>query len=87
LLAILSLGANPLPCPAGPYDPGDTGMPATCVGPPRYNSFYGACEVDARTPGSLAQLLERADSLMYEQKTRVRSELFASEQPGRRQAG
>ena len=22
LLAILSLGANPLPCPAGPYDPG-----------------------------------------------------------------
>ena len=47
LLAILSLGANPLPCPAGPYDPGDTGMPATCVGPPRYNSFYGAGEVDA----------------------------------------
>jgi subtilisin family serine protease len=47
LLAILSLAANPLPCPAGPYDPGDTGMPATCVGPPRYNSFYGAGEVDA----------------------------------------
>jgi len=47
LLAILSLGANPLPCPAGPYDPGDTGMPATCVGPQRYNSFYGAGEVDA----------------------------------------
>jgi subtilisin family serine protease len=47
LLAILSLGANSLPCPAGPYDPGGTGMPATCVGPPRYNSFYGAGEVDA----------------------------------------
>jgi diguanylate cyclase (GGDEF)-like protein/PAS domain S-box-containing protein len=51
------------------------------------SATIGACEVDARTPGSLAQLLERADSLMYEQKTRVRSELFASEQPGRRQAG
>jgi diguanylate cyclase (GGDEF)-like protein/PAS domain S-box-containing protein len=51
------------------------------------SATIGACEVDARTPGSLAQLLERADSLMYEQKTRVRSELFASEQPGRLQAG
>ncbi len=47
LLAILSLGARPLPCPVGAYDPGATGMPATCVGPPRYNSFYGAGEVDA----------------------------------------
>jgi diguanylate cyclase (GGDEF)-like protein/PAS domain S-box-containing protein len=51
------------------------------------SATIGACEVDARTPGSLAQLLERADSLMYEQKMRVRSELFASEQPGRRQTG
>ncbi len=47
VLAILSLGANPLPCPAGPYDPGQTGSPATCVGPPRFNDFYGAGEVDA----------------------------------------
>ncbi len=47
VLAILSLGATPLPCPAGPYDPGATGMPASCVGPPRFNSFYGAGEVDA----------------------------------------
>ena len=47
VLAILSLSANPLPCPAGPYDPGATGMPATCVGPPRFNNFYGAGEVDA----------------------------------------
>jgi hypothetical protein len=47
LLAILALGARPLACPPAPYDPGMTGMPATCVGPPRFNSFYGAGEVDA----------------------------------------
>ena len=51
------------------------------------SATIGACEVDARTPGSLAQLLEQADSLMYEQKLRTRSHLFASDQPGRRQAG
>ena len=51
------------------------------------SATIGACEVDARTPGSLAQLLERADSLMYEQKLRRRSQLFASDQPGRLQAG
>ena len=47
------------------------------------SATIGACEVDARTPGSLAQLLERADSVMYEQKLHRRSELFASDQPGR----
>ncbi|HXJ20561.1 MAG TPA: S8 family serine peptidase [Polyangia bacterium] len=47
LLAKLSLSATPLACPQGPYDPGATGQPATCVGPPFYNSFYGAGEVDA----------------------------------------
>jgi diguanylate cyclase (GGDEF)-like protein len=51
------------------------------------SATIGACEVDARTPGSLAQLLEQADSLMYEQKVRSRSQLFAFDQPGRRQAG
>jgi len=47
VLAVLSLTAKPLPCPAAPYDPGATGTPATCVGPPRFNNFYGAGEVDA----------------------------------------
>ena len=51
------------------------------------SATIGACEVDARTPGSLAQLLEQADSLMYEQKLRTRSHPFASDQPGRLQAG
>jgi len=47
LLAKLSLSANPLACPPSPYDPGDTGQPATCTGPAFYNNFYGAGEVDA----------------------------------------
>jgi len=47
LLARLSLSATPLPCPPSPYDPGDTGQPATCSGPAFYNNFYGAGEVDA----------------------------------------
>jgi diguanylate cyclase (GGDEF)-like protein/PAS domain S-box-containing protein len=51
------------------------------------SATIGSCEVDARTPGSLTQLLERADTLMYEQKAQTRSQLFASDQTGRRQAG
>jgi subtilisin family serine protease len=47
LLVKLSLGATPLACPPSPYDPGDTGQPATCTGPAFYNNFYGAGEVDA----------------------------------------
>ena len=47
LLVKLSLGAKPLACPPSPYDPGDTGQPATCRGPTFYNNFYGAGEVDA----------------------------------------
>lgn len=47
LLAVLSLTATPLPCPASPYDPGQTGQPATCKGSPLYNNFYGAGEVNA----------------------------------------
>jgi subtilisin family serine protease len=47
LLAKLSLSATPIVCPKGPYDPGATGQPATCSGPPFYNNFYGAGEVDA----------------------------------------
>jgi subtilisin family serine protease len=47
LLARLSQGATPLPCPPSPYDPGMTGQPATCTGPAAHNNFYGAGEVDA----------------------------------------
>jgi subtilisin family serine protease len=47
LLAILALNAKPLTCPVGPYDPGMTGSPATCVGPARFNNFYGFGEIDA----------------------------------------
>ncbi|HVV49176.1 MAG TPA: S8 family serine peptidase [Polyangia bacterium] len=47
LLAKLSLAAHPIACPPSPYDPGDTGQPATCRGPAFYNSFYGAGEIDA----------------------------------------
>jgi subtilisin family serine protease len=47
LRRLLSATATPLPCPAGPYDPGMTGTPATCTGTPRFNNFYGAGEVDA----------------------------------------
>ena len=47
LLALLSLTAHPLACPPSPYDPGMTGMPATCTGTKFYNNFYGAGEVDA----------------------------------------
>jgi subtilisin family serine protease len=47
LLVRLSLAATPLACPPSPYDPLPTGQPATCKGPPLYNNFYGAGEVDA----------------------------------------
>jgi subtilisin family serine protease len=47
LLVRLSLAATPLACPPSPYDPLPTGQPATCKGPPFYNNFYGAGEVDA----------------------------------------
>jgi subtilisin family serine protease len=47
LLVRLSLSARPIACPPSPYDPGDTGQPATCRGPAFYNNFYGAGEVDA----------------------------------------
>lgn len=47
LRLLLSATATPLPCPAGPYDPGMTGTPATCTGATRFNNFYGAGEVDA----------------------------------------
>ena len=47
LLVRMSLSAKPLACPPSPYDPGDTGQPATCRGPAFYNNFYGAGEVDA----------------------------------------
>ena len=47
LLGVLSRTANPLACPPSPYDPGMTGMPATCTGTPVSNNFYGAGEVDA----------------------------------------
>jgi lantibiotic leader peptide-processing serine protease len=47
LLVKLRMGANGLPCPPSPYDPGATGQPATCTGPISYNNFYGAGEVDA----------------------------------------
>ena len=53
LLALLSLTAKPLPCPASPYDPGAVlkqqppEQPATCRGPTLYNNFYGAGEIDA----------------------------------------
>ena len=40
-------GATPLACPPSPYDPGGTGQPATCCGPPANTNFYGAGEVDA----------------------------------------
>lgn len=46
--AILSLTATPIACPPSPYNPPDAfGPPATCVGPPRFNNFYGAGEIDA----------------------------------------
>ena len=51
------------------------------------SATVGACEVDARTPGSLAQLLERADGLMYEEKLQRRSQPLASDLPRRRRAG
>jgi subtilisin family serine protease len=47
LLAKLSNSATPLACPPSPYDPGQTGQPATCKGPPNRTNFYGAGEVDA----------------------------------------
>ncbi len=47
LRLLLSATATPLACPAGPYDPGMTGTPATCTGSARFNNFYGAGEIDA----------------------------------------
>jgi lantibiotic leader peptide-processing serine protease len=51
LLTLLSVTAKRLPCPPSPYDPGMTGMPATCTNtdtrPWPTNNFYGAGEVDA----------------------------------------
>jgi subtilisin family serine protease len=47
LLTKLSNSATPLGCPPSPYDPGETGQPATCKGPPTHTNFYGAGEVDA----------------------------------------
>jgi subtilisin family serine protease len=47
LAARLRATATPLACPPSPYDPGQTGQPATCKGPPNHNNFYGAGEVDA----------------------------------------
>ena len=51
------------------------------------SATVGVCEIDARTPGSLAQLLERADGLMYEQKLRRRSQPLARDLRQRRRAG
>jgi subtilisin family serine protease len=45
--ALLSIRTTPLACPPSPYDPGGTGQPATCSGPPNGNNFYGAGEADA----------------------------------------
>jgi len=47
LADLLIAGATPLACPPSPYDPGGTGQPATCCGPPDNTNFYGAGEVDA----------------------------------------
>jgi subtilisin family serine protease len=47
LLSRLKLGAQPLPCPPSPYDPGMTGQLATCTGTTGNNNFYGAGEVNA----------------------------------------
>ena len=49
------------------------------------SAAVGAYEVDPRTPGSLAQLLERADTVMYEQKlSRNLPRLSAGLRAGRR---
>jgi diguanylate cyclase (GGDEF)-like protein/PAS domain S-box-containing protein len=48
------------------------------------SATVGACEIDAQTPGSLAQLLEHADRVMYEQKLRRRSRPVAYEPHQRR---
>lgn len=47
LLGVLSATATRLPCPASPYDPGETGQPATCEARGLRNNFYGAGEVNA----------------------------------------
>lgn len=47
LLRVLRRTATPLPCPASPYDPGNTGQPATCTSHGGRNNFYGAGEVNA----------------------------------------
>lgn len=47
LLGLLSLTAQRLPCPPSPYDPGETGQPATCEQRGLRNNFYGAGEVNA----------------------------------------
>jgi len=50
------------------------------------SATVGACEIDARMPGSLAQLLERADGLMYEQKLGRRSQPLPRDLVRRRRA-
>jgi subtilisin family serine protease len=47
LLGVLSATATRLPCPPSPYDPGNTGQPATCESRGFRNNFYGAGEVNA----------------------------------------
>lgn len=47
LLGVLSATATRLPCPPSPYDPGETGQPATCEQRGSRNNFYGAGEVNA----------------------------------------
>ncbi len=40
--------ADPMACPANPFDPGGTGAwLATCVGGSGYNGFYGKGQVNA----------------------------------------
>ena len=50
------------------------------------SATVGAYEIDARTPGTLQQLLEQADRLMYEDKLRNRSKPRARDVRRRRRA-
>jgi diguanylate cyclase (GGDEF)-like protein/PAS domain S-box-containing protein len=51
------------------------------------SATVGAYEIDARTPGTLQQLLEQADRLMYEDKLRSHSKSRARDLRRRRRAG
>jgi diguanylate cyclase (GGDEF)-like protein/PAS domain S-box-containing protein len=54
----------------------------------RLSASIGGCEVDARTPGSIEELLRHADRSMYEAKTRkARGEVVAFEAAAERRAG